>query len=188
MSNQLNIEEIVNGCKKGKPKYQKALVDRFSEQLYTVSLRYMGESNLAQDILQDSFIRIFKAINTFDPERGSLGGWMRRITINVALKSLSKKKIQTTGIELDIQNMVSVNPQALSNMANEELLEIVQSLPDGYRQVFNLSVIEGYSHKEIGEMLGIKEVSSRSNLSRAKELLRKKLSVFKNSDLWVNLI
>lgn len=188
MSNQLSIEEIIIGCQKGKANCQKALVDRFSEQLYTVSLRYMGESNLAQDVLQDSFIRVFKAIDNFDPERGSLGGWMRKITVNVALKSLKKKKIKTTGLEVDIHNMVSVKPEALSNMANEELLEIVKSLPDGYRQVFNLSVIEGYSHKEIGEMMGIKEVSSRSNLSRAKELLRKKLSVFKNSDLWVNII
>lgn len=188
MSNQLSIEEIVNGCKKGKAKYQKALVDKFSEQLYTVSLRYMGESNLAQDVLQDSYIRIFKAINNYDPTRGSLGGWMKKITINVALKALGKNKIKTTGLELDIHNIVSVKPEALSNMANEELLEIVKSLPDGYRQVFNLSVIEGYSHKEIGKMLGIQEVSSRSNLSRAKELLRKKLSVFKNSELWVNII
>lgn len=188
MSNQLSIEEIVKGCKKGNPKYQKALVDRFSEQLYTVCLRYIGESNRAQDVLQDSFIRIFKAINNYDPDRGSLGGWMRKITVNMSLKTLNKKKIKTTGLEIDLHNMVSVAPTALSRMANEELLEIVQTLPEGYRQVFNLSVIEGYNHREIGEMLGIKEVSSRSNLSRAKEILRKKLKVFKNSELWVNII
>jgi len=188
LTNQLKIEYIIDGCRKRNPAAQKALVDKFSPQLYTVALRYMGQAALAQDVLQDAYIKIFKAIDNFDPNKGSIQGWMRKITINVALKTLDKKKIKTTALEVDLQNMVSAEPKVISNLANEDLLKIVQTLPDGYRQVFNLSVIEGYSHREIAEAMGIKEVSSRSNLSRAKELLRKKLTVFKNSELWVNLI
>ena len=148
----------------------------------------MGDETKAKDILQESFIRIFKSFNTFDPTRGSLGGWMRTITVNVALRSLGKRRLETSNLSVEHQNKISVDPKVVSKLGVDELMAIVKTLPDGYRQVFNLSVIEGYSHKEIGAKLGIAEVSSRSNLSRAKQLLRKKLQELQNSESWTKAI
>lgn len=187
-NNQLTTEEIVAGCRKGQSACQKALVDRYSESLYTVCLRYMGDESKSKDVLQDSFIRIFKSFKNFDSDKGTLHSWMRKITVNMALKSLKKNAIPTTGFTIDINENLSVMPTAIEKMKAEDLMKIIQSLPEGYRQVFNLSVIEGYNHKEISEMLGIEEVSSRSNLSRAKSLLRKKLIAFKKNESWVKII
>jgi len=186
--NQLTNEQIISGCRKGRPDCQKALVDQYSEMLYAVSLRYMGDSSRSQDVLQESFIRIFRSFKNFDPDKGSLHAWMKKITINMALKTLNKNKIETSSLTLDINDRFSVMPDAIEKMKAEDLMGIIQTLPEGYRQVFNLSVVEGYSHKEIGKMLGIEEVSSRSNLSRAKQLLRKKLIAFKKNESWVKII
>lgn len=185
---QLSIEDIIYGCKKGHADCQKALVNRYSGLLYTVCLRYMGDETKSKDVLQDAFIRIFKYIKNFDPGKGSLQAWMRKIVINTALRDLQSKKINTSSLSLDINENASIEPSILDKMAADDLMQLIQALPDGYRQVFNLSVIEGYSHKEIGDMLGIKEVSSRSNLSRAKQLLRTKLLALKKDETWVKII
>lgn len=187
MTDQLTIDNIIQGCKAGNPASQKALVKQFSGQLYSVCLRYIGDATKSQDILQDAFIRIFKYFEKFDPDKGSLQGWMRKITVNVALKSLNKKVLNTTSLSLDYNDNVQVAPDAISKMSVDDLMSIVRTLPDGYRQVFNLSVIEGYNHKEIASMIGIQEVTSRSNLSRAKQILRKKLSAFQKSESWVKI-
>ena len=181
------IKLLVTGCVKKDPTSQKELVNTFSSMLYTVCLRYMGESHLAKDVLQDSFIRIFKGIHTYDSERGSLQGWMRRVTINVALKQLKKQKSR---MESEIGENVShltKDANVTDKLAAEDLLKVVQTLPDGYRQIFNLSVVEGYNHREIGEMLGIEEVTSRSQLSRAKQLLRKKLINMQTDESWAKI-
>lgn len=184
MKNQLSIEHIVEGCQSGHPGCQQALVHRFSGLLYSVCLRYIGDRDKSQDVLQESFIKIFKYINKFDSNRGSLQGWMRKITVNESLKLLNKKSLDTTSLSVDYNDQVKVAPEAITNISVDDLMTIVRTLPDGYRQVFNLSVIEGYSHKEIGKMLGIAEVTSRSNLSRAKQILRKKLNSSVNNESW----
>ncbi len=185
MGKKYNIEEIIEGCKNKQPIYQRALVDGFSDLLYSISLRYVGHPATAQDVLQEAFIRIFKAFKNYDSDKGSLSAWMRKITVNEALKSLNKKKVKYSTLSVDFNEKYGVAPEILRKMDAEDLLKVVQSLPEGYRQVFNLSVIEGYSHKEISQLLGIQPVSSRSNLSRAKQILRKKLNSFKNSETWV---
>jgi RNA polymerase sigma-70 factor (ECF subfamily) len=187
MTNQLTIEHIISGCKEGHAKCQQELVHRFSGLLYSVCLRYMGDATKSQDVLQDSFIRIFKYIDTFDSDKGSLQAWMRKITVNVALKSLNKKSLNTTPLSVDYNDKVSVAPDAISNMSAESLMDVIRTLPEGYRQVFNLSVIEGYNHREIGEQLGIAEVTSRSNLSRAKQILRKKLNKYQTNESWAKI-
>ncbi len=187
MTDQQQLNHIISGCKANKSESQKALVQRFSGLLYTICLRYMGDQMKAQDVLQDSFIRIFKYIHNFDPDKGSITSWMRKVTVNTALKNLNKKVPQTTSLSLDYNDRVSVAPEAISNMSVDDLMAIIRTLPDGYRQVFNLSVIEGYNHKEIGEKLGIQEVTSRSNLSRAKQLLRKKLLNHNSKESWVKI-
>ncbi len=187
MTDQLKLDHIIEGCRNGKANSQKALVNQFSGLLYSICLRYLGDEAKAKDCLQDSFIRIFKYFKNFDGSKGSLQSWMRKITVNVALKTLNKNKLDTTPLSLDYNDKMSVAPDAVSKMSVDDLMKVVQSLPDGYRQVFNLSVIEGYNHREIAEMLGIQEVTSRSNLSRAKQLLRKKLISFQNSESWVKI-
>jgi len=185
LSKQLSIEEIITGCRNGQAHCQRALVHNYSELLYSICLRYTGDETKSKDVLQESFIRIFRFFKSYDSNKGSLTAWMRKITVNVALRSLSKKSLEVSTLTVDFNNRVAVQPEVMARFGKEDLMKVVMTLPDGYRQVFNLSVIEGYSHKEIAEMLGIKEVSSRSNLSRAKQLLRKKLNASKNSDQWI---
>ena len=187
MTDQQQLNNIITGCKAGKAASQKALVDRYSGLLYSVCLRYMGEEMKAQDVLQESFIRIFKYFNSYNSEKGSLTSWMRKVTVNMALKTLDKRKLDTTSLSVDYNDKVSVAPDAISKMSVDDLMKVVRTLPDGYRQVFNLSVVEGFNHKEIAEKLGIQEVTSRSNLSRAKQILRKKLLNFENNGSWVKI-
>ena len=187
MTDQLTIEDIISGCKEGHAECQQALVHRFSGLLYSVCLRYIGDPTKSQDTLQDAFIRIFRYIDSFDSRKGSLQGWMRKITVNVALRSLNKKKLDTTSLSVDYNDQISVAPDAISNMSVDNLMDIVRTLPEGYRQVFNLSVVEGYTHKEIGDMLGIEAVTSRSNLSRAKQILRKKLNAYQTDESWAKI-
>ena len=184
MKNQLSIEHIVAGCKSGHAECQQALVHRFSGLLYSVCLRYIGDRDKSQDVLQESFIKIFKYINKFDSDRGSLQGWMRKITVNESLKLLNKKSLDTTSLSVDYNDQVKVAPDAITKISVDDLMTIVRTLPDGYRQVFNLAVIEGYSHKEIAVLLNIQEVSSRSNLSRAKAILRKMMVEKQKQEKW----
>jgi len=188
LSSKNDIAEIIAGCRKGEALYQRALVDNYSELLFSVALRYMGDESRAKDVLQETFIRVFKSFKTFDPNKGSISTWMRKITVNVALRSLSKKHLKTSTLTIEFNEKYSTAPEILQKMEHDDIMAVVQSLPEGYRQVFNLAVIEGYSHKEIGEMLGLEEVSSRSKLSRAKQLLRKKLLASKNSDSWIKTV
>lgn len=182
------LEHIISGCKQGHAPCQKALVQRYSGFLFSICLRYIGDETKSKDVLQDAFIRIFKYIRSFDADKGSLKTWMSKIVVNTALKQINKKGLENSTLTIDFNDKVSVEPSILDKMATDDLLELVRSLPEGYRQVFNLSVIEGYSHKEIAKMLKIKEVSSRSNLSRAKQILRIKLMAFKNSESWARRI
>ncbi len=187
MLNNPEIKLLVTGCVKQDPTAQKELVEKFSSMLYTVCLRYMGNSHSAKDVLQDSFIRIFKGIHTYDCDRGSLQGWMRRVTINVALKQINKNKTRYFSEISENEIGMEKQPAITDQLAAEDLLKVVQTLPEGYRQIFNLSVVEGYNHREIGEMLGIEEVTSRSQLSRAKQLLRKKLQNMQIDTPWARI-
>lgn len=188
MKKAYSIEEIISGCRQGQAQYQKALVEHYSGLLYSVCRRYIGDETKSQDVLQDSFIRIFKSFKNYDADKGALGAWMRKITVNMALRSLSKKNLEISALTVDFNEKFSVAPEVAQKMNHDDLMKVVMTLPEGYRQVFNLSVIEGYSHKEISKMLNIQEVSSRSNLSRAKQILRKKLTSFKNSDRWTKIV
>ena len=188
MDTNNNISDLIRGCRAGQDRYQKALVNEYSELLYSVCRRYMGDEARAKDVLQDTFIRVFKSFGTYDPEKGALSSWMKRIAINCALRSLKKDRLTMTNLSVvDYDQKHAVSPEAVSALGHEDLMQVVQSLPEGYRQVFNLAVIEGYSHKEIGLMLGIEAVTSRSNLSRAKQILRKKISELKSSEAWIRI-
>jgi len=125
----------------------------------------------AEDILQDAFIKVFDNIGRFE-FKGSFEGWIRRIVINTALKNYSKKSFKQEQIGLENQPELPLDPEIYSNLEEEELLRLINRLPDGYRLVFNLYAVEGYSHKEIAELLGIQESTSRSQLVKARKMLQ----------------
>lgn len=168
-------EQLIKGCIAKDRKYQELLYKRFSSKMYAICMRYAGEPSGAQDMLQDGFVRVYSNIERFRGE-GSFEGWVRRIFVNTALEVLRKKGnmyvvSDTTNIRLE-QN----EENSLQHLMKEDLMAMVQSLSAGYRTVFNLYAIEGFSHKEIGEMLNITEGTSKSQLARARYLLQKKVA------------
>lgn len=143
--------------------------------LFGVCLRYAKDREEAKDLLQEGFIQIYKDLYQYQPT-GALGAWMRKVVVNVALQHIRKQKRLFPTVALsEAAASVEVEDELFSNFREQALIQLIQQLPDGYRAVFNLYVIEGYSHKEIADQLGIAEASSKSQLSRAKQALRKML-------------
>ena len=139
--------------------------------MLAVCLRYTRHRMEAEDILQDAFIKVFDNISRFE-FKGSFEGWIRRIVINTALKNYGKKSFKQEQIGLENQPELPLEPEIYSNLEEEELLRLINQLPDGYRVVFNLYAVEGYSHKEIADLLGIQESTSRSQLVKARKMLQ----------------
>jgi RNA polymerase sigma-70 factor, ECF subfamily len=168
----ISEKDLLAGCLKGDSSCQKALYEQYKVSLFRVCLRYAKDRMEAEDMLQDGFIKIYSDLHQFSFQ-GPLGAWMRRVVVNVALQHIRKnKKFQHT-VELDhISNEYQTNEIATGNLNTQALTKLIQKLPVGYRTVFNLYVIDGYSHKEIGEMLGINLNTSKSQLSKAKASLR----------------
>jgi len=136
-----------------------------------VCQRYARDYMEAEDMLQEGFVRIFRNIHQFKFE-GSFEGWMRRIVVNVALKHLQKKQLHYVEVKEEVCQSQTVESYVYSSLGEDDLLKLIQQLPDGYRAVFNLNVIEGYSHDEIAEMLGIQASTSRSQLVKARKMLQ----------------
>jgi RNA polymerase sigma-70 factor (ECF subfamily) len=163
--------EIIEGCKNKDPRCQRALFDRFAGKMMGVCLRYASDSAEAEDMLQDAFLRIFQNIGQFKFE-GVFEGWIRRVVVNAAIRAIEKKKIKYRELEENMYDVPRVEATAYNHLNQEELLKLINQLPDGYRIVFNLSAIEGYSHEEIGEMLNIQPGTSRSQLVKARKMLQ----------------
>lgn len=166
--------QLIEGCKKGKRECQKHLYDRYARIMYGICLRYMSDADSAQDLLQDGFVKIFSAINSYSGI-GSFEGWMKRIFINMALQNLRKEKLYINSD--DFQNVPDIidEDDDASLISEDELLEMIQELPQGYKMVFNLYAIENMSHKEIAQMLDIAEGTSRSQYIRARQILQAKV-------------
>ena len=169
--------ELISGCIKDDALCQKSLFHRYASSLLGVCQRYARNKEDAEDILQDSFIKIFKKIDQFKGE-GSFEGWMRRIVVNTALKKYTvsrySKEISVDEVkDLSLANMNDI--PAFNHLTEKDLLLLVNNLPDGYRIVFNLYVIEGYPHDEIADMLGIQPGTSRSQLVKARQLLQREI-------------
>ncbi len=169
----LNISDsdLIQGCIGGDRRMQEELYNRFSPRMYAVCLRYAGNSEEAQDILQEGFIKIFKKLDSFRGE-GSFEGWVRRVFVNTAIEHFRRKKYLTPVTEKEENTIEGKYTSALDDLAAKDIMALVQELSPGYRTVFNMYVVEGYSHKEIGEILGISEGTSKSQLSRAKVILQ----------------
>lgn len=161
---------LIEQCKRGKARYQRLLYDKYACKVYPVCYRYAKNEEDAKDILQETFIRVFNKLSTFQ-DKGSFEGWIRKIAVNVAIRHYhtSLRAID----QVDIEN--SPEPISSDSILDElnaaDILEKISALPTGYRMVFNLYAIEGYSHKEISEELGISESASRSQLTRARQAL-----------------
>ncbi len=166
--------EIIEGCKKGKAAFQEALYQSYSRRMMAVCLRYTKSRFEAEDIFQEAFVKVFKNVNAY--QGGSFEGWMRRIFVNTALTHYQRNRRYHEQSDYDdIQESHPSGEDVLSKINSQQLLGLINSLPEGYRVVFNLYAVEGFTHREIGEMLGISEGTSKSQLSKAKSQLRSML-------------
>ncbi len=170
------LKQLIEDCVLGNAKAQEMLYIKFSPQLYGICLRYAKNSADAEDILQDSFIRIFEKIGDYK-FAGAFEGWLRRIVINTALQKIKENKTRelytnTEGISDDLMDFNEIS------IPMNTLLQMIQNLPDRYRLVFNLYVLDNYKHSEIAEMLKISEGTSKSNLARARQILQQKVKHF----------
>ncbi len=165
-------QEIIQGCRKHDPRFQKALVVQYSGLLMAISRRYCKDGEAAKDILQEAYIKILKALPNYE-EQGSFEAWMKRIVINTALKTYDKSSFKNELYTIEDVPEKAINPSVYSNMAADELIEVINKLPETYKTIFNLHALEGYSHREISEMMGIEESTSRSQLTRARGMLKK---------------
>lgn len=170
----LTEKDLIQGCLRKDRDCERELFRRFAPVLFTVSRQYARFQHEAEDILQDAFIRIFDKLGSFRHD-GSLEGWMRKITVQTALKRYQRIRYQKEQAGTELLPEAANLPEILSQLHEEELLRLIGTLPDGYRVVFNLSVIEGYSHQEIAQTLGIGESTSRSQLAKARGLLQQKI-------------
>lgn len=173
--------EIIEQCQKNDRKAQELLYRRYSNVLFSICLRYSNSYENAQDVFQEGFILIFKKITQYSFS-GSFEGWIKRVMVNLNLEKHRQKEIWLTEIEENMP-LIDEEDNDLNNFQNinyQDLIQYVQNLPTQYRQVFNLYVFEEYTHNEIAENLKISPGTSKSNLSRAREILRKELMKIKH--------
>ncbi|MEM6738045.1 MAG: sigma-70 family RNA polymerase sigma factor [Bacteroidota bacterium] len=170
----LTEEELLDGCRKGKPSAQRKLYDRLAPKMLGVCTRYIKEREEAEHVLIGSMVKVFKKLDQFKGD-GSFEGWVRRIVVNDCLMYIRKNR--NMSLQSDIEEVFN-NPNLIvmeDRLSEEDLLKLINELPVGYRTVFNLYAIEGYSHAEIAKQLDINENTSKSQLSRARKWLQTKL-------------
>lgn len=169
-------KDIIAGCVQGKAKYQSLLYEKYGGKMFATCLRYASDYHSAEDVLQEGFIKVYSNIEKYRNE-GSFEGWMRRIFVNTAIELIRKNTAFYELSETDTSNGEWHTPleNGFDGLAAQDLMDIIQSLSVGYRTIFNLYAIEGYTHKEIAELLNINEGTSKSQLARARYLLQKRL-------------
>ena len=168
-------EQLIKRCIDNDPVAQELLYRRFAAKMFGVCLRYAPNKMEAEDILQEGFVKVFNNLKKFRGD-GSFEGWIRRTMVNTAINHYRRNVRYFQDIDIDSVDIHDTfDKDGISNLTEAELLKLVQELPEGYRMVFNLYVIEGYSHKEIGEQLNIAENTSKSQLSRARGVLQAKV-------------
>jgi RNA polymerase sigma factor (sigma-70 family) len=174
---QIKDHDLVEHCKKHERRYQEILYRRYADEMYSVALIYADSDQDACDIVQESFIKVFKRLDTFKFE-AALGSWIRRIIVNTALDHYRKKKRESENTGNYIQTVETEVDDIIPNLSANELLGMMQKLPQKASMVLKLYAIEGYAHKEIAEMLNITEGTSKSQLNRARSLLKSIISQF----------
>ncbi|TGE14741.1 RNA polymerase sigma factor [Hymenobacter elongatus] len=173
---QLTETDLLAECRRGNPRAQKVLYDRLSPGMLSVCLRYLRHPEDAEEALVLGFVKVFRALAQYRGE-GSFRGWVRRVMINEALGQLRRRQPLHLDIDECHDGVATITAAAESNLDTADLLRLIQALPAGYRTVFNLYAVEGYSHAEIAALLGISEGTSKSQLSKARALLQRQLAV-----------
>lgn len=174
----MSLKKLISQCRKQDRKAQEKIYREYSGKFFTLCLKYSGNYEQAKDNLQDGFIKIFQNISQYSG-KGSFEGWMTRIIINTALKKYQNQAVYLT---IDEEQMAEPEVEIDEEMLSVDfLIKIVQELPERYRMVFNLYTMEEYSHKEIAEMLGISEGTSKSNLARARLKLKERIEALRSS-------
>jgi RNA polymerase sigma-70 factor (ECF subfamily) len=169
-----DLEPIISECNAGNPKAQAKLYHLYAPKMYGVCLRYARDAAEAEDFLQEGFIKVFANLKSFRNE-GSFEGWVRRIMINVSLEKIRKQHIMYPVEDVSIYDSVNFSDDVISRISADDLLKLIQTLPPRYRLVFNLYVIEGFTHQEIAKEMSITEGTSKSNLARAREIMKRKV-------------
>lgn len=172
----MNETELIRGCMRGSTQCQRQLYEQFAGKMYAVCLRYARTSSDAADILQEGFVKVFTKMGQYQFQ-GSFEGWIRRIMVNTALRTYQRQRFdhETSGYETLPESPVEAD--AIASLSEAELLTLINKLPDGYRVVFNMVAIEGFSHAEVAETLGIQESTSRSQLTKARRWLVEQLEM-----------
>ncbi|MBL7833256.1 MAG: sigma-70 family RNA polymerase sigma factor [Cyclobacteriaceae bacterium] len=170
-----NEQELIQGCRRGDRAAQKRLYDTFSPKMYALCCRYVKDSMEAEDVLVTAFTKILDKIDQYKSE-GSFEGWIRRVVVNEALTWLRRNRNMYLELELEAADYEPDYKSLSDHLEAEDLMTMINDLPSGYRIVFNLYAIDGYSHKEIADQLGISENTSKSQLSRARAYLQKLLT------------
>lgn len=174
MPNKDELIDIIERCKKNDRIAQRAIYELYSKKLFIICLRYSRDHSEAEDMLQEGFVKLFNKIEKYN-HSGSFPGWIGRLIANNCIDIIRKRPNLYAITESHENTMKATTLNALDELIGEDLLKIIQSLPVGYRTVFNMYVIEGYSHKDIADKLSISVGTSKSQLNRARKLLQKKL-------------
>jgi RNA polymerase sigma factor (sigma-70 family) len=164
-------EAILKGCLQNEPAAQRELYNRYSPKMLSVCYRFAHNREDAEDMLQEGFIKVFSQMHTFG-NRGAFEGWIRRIIVHTCINILKKNKKFNESVDIIHATAIQVREESVPSIVQaKQVVECIRMLPIGYRTVLNLYAIEGYSHREIGEMLDIEESTSRSQYTRAKAML-----------------
>ncbi len=176
MKSSDNKDEIslIEACIKGETKAFKRLYDIHADTMYTICLRYMTNEDEAKDALQEGFIKVYKNLSKFK-FKGSFEGWLKRIFVNTSIEQIRKRKLHLDVSDVVSDSRLTQSPQT-GQMDASKMMELVQKLPAGYRTVFNMYVVDGFSHKEISEELGITESTSKSQLFKARKQMQQWLT------------
>jgi len=173
---------LINNAKTGKRSAQRDLYNAYSKDWFSICLRYHKNKSDAEDALQNALVKIFSQLRQFDPDLGSFGAWSAKVVVNENLQLIKKRTLSYELQELEEKVDIHENDSLYSGLSSEVLTRMIQELPSGYRTVFNLYVLEGYSHQEISDILNVSLGTSKSQLSKAKLMLRKKIeSIMLNS-------
>jgi RNA polymerase sigma-70 factor (ECF subfamily) len=174
---RLMLQDLVNGCRKGNGNAQRKIYEHFHGKMLAICMRYASCRDEAVEVLNMGFYKVFKNIHRFDDEKGNLEAWIRTIVVNTAIDRYRKEARTPNTIDIDNAWGEKSESHVVEQLTAEEIMKLVQELPPAYRTVFNLYAIEGFTHREIGEQLGISEGTSKSNLAKARKKLQKALSV-----------
>jgi RNA polymerase sigma-70 factor (ECF subfamily) len=167
---------ILEGCKKNDPTFQRKLYELHAGRMFSICLRYCNNRQEAEDMLQNGFIKVFSKINDYRGE-GAFEGWLKRVFINTSLSALRMRQIKFVDSIDNYMNESSVEPTVIDKITNDEVHQLITTLPAGYKLIFNLHAIEGYDYKEISSMLQIGESTVRSQYLKARNSLKEKIRV-----------